>query len=536
VVEAARATGGRTAARRALQCDKQSGRCAFAAALGSRRFAQAPIALELEPRESKMAPRAALLGVLVAAPLLALLWLRGEPSPLEAHVRATEAVSWPVERVKWPEGASLKALMETASWTWRPVVFWATPADQWPARNLWTPDFLSAVVPSTLRLDTLHASSSEGAQVKGLRPTSIFSPPALAPLAALAETLMDSELRPETRPAKMSMSEFWARAQARDATHYAFLKTSLARLPPAFAAHTQPRGAFLASWREYNDVLSAKSVGKDNDVWMGSAGVRSHWHYDLQHNMYAQIYGHKQFCLVAPEHWHRMYLFPSLDGRYRMSQPHPDAADIARFPDYPPELRTWPRGGRSALLHCTTLAPGDVLYIPPFWFHSGLSLSSSISFSTVSRSDEEALVERLEGLPLPLHAHWTLAQRAVALRHYLTRTLLAAKIASNASVSAWVGELVRSRWAPLIGDRGQAEETRELSASMAAAQQPRDSIDGSTHVLNAAELLRRIRDRGAREITAANYVEETADTALGTEWVYPFLAAWCAVGDGSSAL
>jgi hypothetical protein len=115
-----------------------------------------------------------------------------------------------------------------------------------------------------------------------------------------------------------------------------------------------------------------------------------------QHNFYAQLHGRKLFFLLPPSELHHLHLFPALHGRYRSTQPAGPPSRFAAAHDA--ELQRLPlfrdlvervRAGRG--FQTALLSPGDVLYIPPMWFHGAVSLDPSISFSTCSRSRPGAL-------------------------------------------------------------------------------------------------------------------------------------------------
>jgi cupin-like protein len=111
-------------------------------------------------------------------------------------------------------------------------------------------------------------------------------------------------------------------------------------------------------------------------AWFSGAGVRTWLHYDNNgcHNLNAQITGRKRCVLYAPEQLARMHVF-SLGGdnpahncsRIDVERPEPvHARDLAAASGWDAEL-----------------APGDVLYIPAWWFHTFLhegEFNSNVNF------------------------------------------------------------------------------------------------------------------------------------------------------------
>ena len=81
-------------------------------------------------------------------------------------------------------------------------------------------------------------------------------------------------------------------------------------------------------------------------------------HYDEQENFLTQISGSKRAILFSPAHFQNLYPFPYFHPCDRQSQVDLENPDFIRFP-------------RAAEVHPVEaiLNPGDVLYIPPYWWH-----------------------------------------------------------------------------------------------------------------------------------------------------------------------
>ena len=126
-------------------------------------------------------------------------------------------------------------------------------------------------------------------------------------------------------------------------------------------------------------------------VWMGNQGATAQTHFDRSYNMFAQIVGRKSFYLFAPEHWKVLHLYPSFSGsrrqcRYRF--PMTEALDAAAGGVAAAAAVDADAPAMNALL--ATLNPGELLFVPPFYFHTVVSLSAqTISYSVLSPSPEE---------------------------------------------------------------------------------------------------------------------------------------------------
>lgn len=95
-----------------------------------------------------------------------------------------------------------------------------------------------------------------------------------------------------------------------------------------------------------------------NLLLIGQRGAVTPLHYDEQHNLLCQARGRKLVLLGPPEQWQCFYPFPVGHPCDRQSQVSPRDPDLWRFPRW-----------RQASLAHTVLQPGDVLFIPAYWWH-----------------------------------------------------------------------------------------------------------------------------------------------------------------------
>lgn len=101
--------------------------------------------------------------------------------------------------------------------------------------------------------------------------------------------------------------------------------------------------------------------------WCGGAGNVTRLHYDEPHNLFVQCYGRKLFHLLPPDAGPHLYPSSGTDDPF-LSRVDFDNPDLTRFPLF-------------AQAHAVeiTLGPGDALYLPPYWWHTVLSLDMAIS-------------------------------------------------------------------------------------------------------------------------------------------------------------
>ncbi|KNC55067.1 uncharacterized protein AMSG_12377 [Thecamonas trahens ATCC 50062] len=230
-------------------------------------------------------------------------------------------------------------------------------------------------------------------------------------------------------------------------------------------------------------------------VWMGSAGVVAHSHYDLGHNMYAQLYGSKTFHL-APHS-----AVDALGGAYAALHPGKRIA------------RGQPVLGQFPLV--AALAAADVLYMPPMWWHSVRAETPSISVN-VWHADAGVGGARVASGP----------RGRAALRQWVLEVL--------AGVGASPA-LLRARYTePSVGGSAWREiacpETRaSIVATTMAAQTVADckAVGGAAAAgsLVSSEAIRADIAAAAARTTALDVIERSIYAVMGdAAAVGPFIA------------
>ena len=105
--------------------------------------------------------------------------------------------------------------------------------------------------------------------------------------------------------------------------------------------------------------------------WFGPGGNIAQLHYDNVHNLVAQVTGRKRVTLFDSRQLYCLYPWPALSGAAHMSRVNVQQPDLERFPKF---RRAKPLEG--------FLDPGDVLFIPVFWWHQfeGFDVNISVNF------------------------------------------------------------------------------------------------------------------------------------------------------------
>lgn len=128
--------------------------------------------------------------------------------------------------------------------------------------------------------------------------------------------------------------------------------------------------------------------------WVGTRHSLVPLHYDQPNNFLIQIYGEKRVLLFSPKQSKYLYMQPFNSRIVHTSQ-------IDTFIDVnKPNLSKFPKLQNAKLIE-VVLKAGDVLYIPPYWWHQvqGLSLNISVTYRWPCR---------LKQIPLYFHFYWLL--------------------------------------------------------------------------------------------------------------------------------
>ncbi|HSP99173.1 MAG TPA: cupin-like domain-containing protein [Candidatus Dormibacteraeota bacterium] len=105
-------------------------------------------------------------------------------------------------------------------------------------------------------------------------------------------------------------------------------------------------------------------------LWFAGPDTKSPLHRDLPENLYAQVVGHKTFVMLDKRLTRMVHRHSFLSGVPNFSPIDAEAPDLARYPRF-----------RDAPLMVAELEPGDLFYIPSFWWHQGHSVDTSMSLS-----------------------------------------------------------------------------------------------------------------------------------------------------------
>ncbi len=107
----------------------------------------------------------------------------------------------------------------------------------------------------------------------------------------------------------------------------------------------------------------AKKLLMVTNLWIGTGGNISPLHYDAAKNFLCQVRGRKRILLFDPKQTSFLYPFAMNSQMPHVSQLNIDKPNIEKFPKFP----------KAKYIECI-LEPGEMLFIPTFWWHQVYSL------------------------------------------------------------------------------------------------------------------------------------------------------------------
>ncbi|KAL9961291.1 hypothetical protein ACROYT_G030203 [Oculina patagonica] len=120
------------------------------------------------------------------------------------------------------------------------------------------------------------------------------------------------------------------------------------------------------------DLVRRMDWGEEltNMLLVGMPDVVTPTHFDILENLYVQIFGRKRVILFSPDYFRSLYPYPVGHPHDRQTQLDFENPDLNRFPRFS-EIRGME----------VALEPGEVLYIPNFWWHY---IESEMHSNTIS--------------------------------------------------------------------------------------------------------------------------------------------------------
>jgi jumonji domain-containing protein 7 len=127
------------------------------------------------------------------------------------------------------------------------------------------------------------------------------------------------------------------------------------------------------------------------NLWFGSAENVTPLHYDHTNNFFAQVYGRKRLTLFDPMQTDLLYPYPLEASASHLSFIDPEQPDFEKY-----------RKFRQARGLAGVIEPGELLYLPAYWWHHvrSLQISISVNFWWTPGFEQNLLPNALRTLPL----------------------------------------------------------------------------------------------------------------------------------------
>jgi hypothetical protein len=239
-------------------------------------------------------------------------------------------ITFEVPRVERP---SRREFEERFLFPQRPVIITGAMED-WPARERWTNDYLTEKVGARTIVSWTKAHQS------------------------LSDPKKDPTRAGQRAPMKLAeYIDLLAGTTISDGNRYAALVPIRTALPELWPDVRFPPFVDEGKYRRVN-------------FWLGPGNTFTPLHYDTANNFLAQIRGRKQVILCPAGEIARLYPFPFSYWANRFSQVDVLSPDLTRFP-------AWADADRTLL----ELGPGEMLFIPLFWWHAVSSMEQTISIN-----------------------------------------------------------------------------------------------------------------------------------------------------------
>ena len=190
-------------------------------------------------------------------------------------------------------------------------------------------------------------------------------------------------------------------------------------------------------------------------MWFGMKGVRSTIHYDESYNFYVQVFGNKRWYMAPPKYYSSCYVHPMAHPSTRQCQIDWPHTDTARFPraTATPNASAGMHMGEGMELLTTVLAPGEVLFIPPGWFHATEALDTNLALNYWSKGINAQ--QHWMDLSLECDEQWKAAElspdeRRVSLLRVLLSLISAALTPPDEREAAMPDSVARSGAAAML--------------------------------------------------------------------------------------
>ena len=128
-----------------------------------------------------------------------------------------------------------------------------------------------------------------------------------------------------------------------------------------------------------------------NNLWLGYGGNRVNLHYDLFHNINAQIIGKKHWIIFPPQQSSLLYPNPWYSRFFWCSRVNIEQPNYEQFPLF-----------KSAQPIEVIVEPGEVLFLPAGWWHSPIGVGFNVAVNFWWRLKVGEFINTWLGKKIPL--------------------------------------------------------------------------------------------------------------------------------------
>lgn len=277
-----------------------------------------------------------------------------------------------------------------------PVVLLECPLSL-PNANRWTVDYLSTIVDPTFTNDVYVSESQrflywdDSKNIHGYK----YQKPTIKTQMTFAD-FRDSQLM--GKPRASDTSESTATVSGNTAAIEEGDVKDAASIPAANTLYrylqqgvVQEMGVkMIEEYSRFSLEAALKfKIAADWDAFStnlllcGSKGAVTPCHYDEQENLFAQLSGRKHVRLFSPDDWARLYPYPMghpFDRQCRITLPAQVGAKVLDTPEDQERFPAFSLGEGPTEMYAD-LGPGEMVYIPQYWFHQMEALEDNVSLS-----------------------------------------------------------------------------------------------------------------------------------------------------------
>jgi hypoxia-inducible factor 1-alpha inhibitor (HIF hydroxylase) len=183
---------------------------------------------------------------------------------------------------------------------------------------------------------------------------------------------------------------------------------------------------FNWSWAKEQQEANNWGPLTSNLMLVSQEGNLTPVHYDEQENLFCQVEGYKRVILFPPSQFECLYPYPVHHPHDRQSQVDFENPDYEKFPKF-----RYVDGQEGVL------GPGDVLYLPMYWWHHFESLKDGGVTISITFWYKAAPTGKIE---YPLKAH----QKMAMMRNI--EKMITEALNNNQEVAPFMCDMVLGRY------------------------------------------------------------------------------------------